>query len=297
MTYANTDPTSLLADRRWRTRHSAWLLAVILGVGLLSFIGYVYIALRVRTKKLWIAMVVACTASAVTWIVSSDTDPATAGEQVSDLAAGVTAAVWFGLIVYGVIINRDYLRWRATRTEASSWYNQPISTGQAASSLAPVPAPAAPVHPAVAQPAATPSEQKGSGVLGIDANQYFAQANPPVPTHPTPSPVTRLTPTPASSMSGPVDVNTASAAEIATAVRGDAALAERIVTARGRRGGFRDLDDLVAGAGVQPHEFMKLRGKVTFGPFSVAPTPEPAQEPEQQSPPTPTQPGGRILDF
>lgn len=295
MTYANTDPTSLLADRRWRMRHSAWLLAVILGVGLLSFVGFVYIALRVRTKKFWIAMVGACAGSALTWIVTSATEPSTAESQASGWPGAITIAVWASSIVYGVIINRDYLRWRATRTQASAWYNQPIGSVQTASPLAP--APAVPAHRPATPPFATTSEQQTGGVLGVDANQYFAQATPPqpVPTHSTPSPVTP--PTPVSRMSGPVDLNAASAEEITTAVRGDAALAERIVAARGRRGGFRDLDDLVAVAGVQPHEFMKLRGKVTFGPFSVATTPEPAREPEQQSPSTPTQPGGRILDF
>lgn len=294
MTYASTDPASLLADKRWRTRHSAWLLAVIFGFGVLSFVGYVYIGLRARTKKLWIAMVISCVFSAVPWVLSGDTDPTTEGTQISDLAAGVMLAVWIGLIVYGVIVNRDYLRWRAMRTQATAWYNQPVDNRQSAGPLAP--APAVPVQQTA--PAPAPTLQQPTGALGVDASQYFAPASPPEPA-PTPaqSPAAPVTPAPASAASGPVDVNAASAADIAAALRGDAALAERIVAARGQRGGFRDLDDLVAVAHVQPHEFIKLRGKVIFGPVAAPAAPEPAQAEQQQPPTSQTQPGGRILDF
>lgn len=258
---------------------------------------------RVRTKKFWIAMVAGCALSAVTWISSADTDPATVGTQTSELAGGVILAVWVGLIIHSINLNRDYLRWRATRTEANAWYSQPVDGWQAASPLAPAPftpAPAVPVQPPVpAHQAGFASWQQASGARSIDADQYFAQANPaqPVFPQPTQSPTTPPTATPTVGIVGPVDANSASAAEIARAVRDDVALAQRIVAARGQHGGFRDLDDLVALASVQPHELMRLRGKVTFGPLSAAAAQEPGGVSEQQSPSTPTQPGGRVLDF
>jgi hypothetical protein len=58
---------------------------------------------------------------------------------------------------------------------------------------------------------------------------------------------------------------------MAAGLRLDAALADRIVAARQIKGGFRDLDDLVATAGLQPHELIKIRGKVIFGPAQAAP--------------------------
>lgn len=94
---------------------------------------------------------------------------------------------------------------------------------------------------------------------------------------------------------GPIDINSADVAEIASGVGLDAPTAERIVATRVQRQGFRDLDDLVVTAGLQPHELLKLRGKVAFG--SYRPTmPSTSPAPEQPFPPT-EPPSGRILDY
>ncbi|MDR2252844.1 MAG: helix-hairpin-helix domain-containing protein [Bifidobacteriaceae bacterium] len=66
-----------------------------------------------------------------------------------------------------------------------------------------------------------------------------------------------------------LDANTASAGELAQAVGIGRQTAERIVAVRAERGGFANLDDLTRAAGLQPHEALRLRGKVVFG---VAPT-------------------------
>jgi hypothetical protein len=75
MNYAGTDPVALLASRKWRLRHSAWLLAPILGIGILSFVGFVYVGLRVRTRKFWIALVIGCIGSALVVVASSEFVP------------------------------------------------------------------------------------------------------------------------------------------------------------------------------------------------------------------------------
>ena len=43
---------------------------------------------------------------------------------------------------------------------------------------------------------------------------------------------------------------------------------ERIVAARGERGGFRDMDDLVSAASLQPHQLVALQDRVVFGEFT-----------------------------
>jgi hypothetical protein len=73
MSYASNDHTSpgltpqpqrpfpvqsRLARRSWRIRHSAWLLAPILGCGLFSWIGFIYLAARTRRVAWWIIAVV-----------------------------------------------------------------------------------------------------------------------------------------------------------------------------------------------------------------------------------------------
>ncbi|MFE5291848.1 ComEA family DNA-binding protein [Isoptericola sp. NPDC056618] len=241
--------------------------------------GFVYVGLRVRTRKFWIAMVIGCAVSAALWIFTPDSDPNTEGEQVSDLGAGLIFFGWVGLILYGAIINRAYLRWRATRTEAHAWYNQ--SSSSAASPGTPFAA-----HSTSAAPQAS--------VLGVDTGQYLAA--PPSTTAPvdTSSPSAAVAPHRAAT-AVPVDVNGCSADELTLAAGGDSALAAHIIAVRDERGGFRDLNDLIAAVGLQPHEMVKIRGRVHFGP----PPASPGNIQDQRKHPTapPNQPGGRILDF
>ncbi|MFD6415279.1 helix-hairpin-helix domain-containing protein [Streptomyces sp. NPDC060194] len=124
MSSGTDDPATRLADRRWRLQHSAWLLAVILGFGFLSFVGFVYVGLRVRSRRFWIAMTVACVTSALCWVVTASSESSESGEQASGAGAGVTLAVWVAQIAFGVIINREYLRWRSGQSGANAWYNQ-----------------------------------------------------------------------------------------------------------------------------------------------------------------------------
>lgn len=126
-----TSEESRLANPFWRLWHSKWLLAVVLGFGMLSFVGFVYVGLRVRTRRFWVALVVGCLGSAVTWAVPTETD-ADGATSVTDLGAGITLAVWVAFIVYAALLNRHYLRWRAGRTKEDTWYNQPPPSAPAA---------------------------------------------------------------------------------------------------------------------------------------------------------------------
>nr|WP_269457948.1 restriction endonuclease [Nocardioides scoriae] len=121
----------------WKVRHSAWLLAVILGVGSFSCVGFIYCAVRVRSTT-WKRRAVVVTALSLVGLISLVTPV----EPIQDLGAGYAAFLWLGLIGYGLFVNRDYLRWRSAQ-----------------SPIAPPPAPWPPVVPVAAapKPAATPT--------------------------------------------------------------------------------------------------------------------------------------------
>ncbi|MEV8514787.1 helix-hairpin-helix domain-containing protein [Dactylosporangium sp. NPDC051484] len=82
-----------------------------------------------------------------------------------------------------------------------------------------------------------------------------------------------------------VEVNSATAAQLAEAGRFDLARAERAVADREARGGFQSVDEFAAAAGLAPHEFARMRAFLTCTPRPRAP----------QSQPQPG--GGRVLDF
>lgn len=99
-----------LQNRAWRTRHSAWLLAPLLGIGVFTFVGFVYVALRIRHRKYWTiaGAYVAVTALALVLVgVSSD------GDATSTLGGMLLLGLWAGGIVHGLVLNRDYLEWRS----------------------------------------------------------------------------------------------------------------------------------------------------------------------------------------
>lgn len=303
MSYPSTSPSpaNLIADKSWRRRHSAWLLAPILGFGILSFVGFLYVAIRVQAKKFWVAAAVGSTGSAVVWIVmalSGDLDEtsgtgtkaaASSTDTTSDWGAGVALAVWAALLVYAVVLNRDYLRWRAGLTDSKAWYNQ--HTPNTASGYG--------QPPVVGQPhVPTP------GFLGVNQNDYYAASPAPVtspaPAYPTQPPqppaaaAPRVDQAPPAPPFSPLDVNSATADVLARSLGVEFGLASRVVAVRDNRGGFANVDDMVSAVGLQPHEFLKFRDRVTFGPRITRPDVPPTTTGQ---PPTQDKPGGRILDI
>lgn len=293
MSFPSSSPAAanLLADKGWRRRHSAWLLAPILGCGMLSFVGFVYVAIRVQTRKFWAAAAISSAGSAAIWVAMAlSGDLSETGESstdtTSDWSAGLAVAVWVALLVYGFVLNRDYLRWRAGLTESSAWYNQPTTSTSSGDTQAPV---------------VNGLDSNGPGFLGVNQSDYFAAAPtpsapatpayPPHPVRPAPQPPVQ---NPPPQSGDPVDVNHATAYSLAHTLGIEPILASRVIAVRDSRGGFVNLDDMVSSAGLQPHELLKFRNRVTFGaPAARPPGPSTSAAP----PPTDGPSGGRILDI
>jgi hypothetical protein len=257
MNYATDIATQRLSSRSWRIRHSAWLLAPILGFGIFSFVGFLYCAVRVRNQKWWRVAAITGGLSAVLWALSFGwTDDK---GQTSDGAATLTIFLWIGFVIWGAILNRDYLRWRAGQTGANAWYNQQQGEAVGGARSAPVTAPAPTTWSA-------PAPQT---VAGVDTSNYYA--SPPV------SPERQVQP---DAPTQRPDINAATPTELVAALGVDQGLANKVVAARDANGGFNTVDDLTAIAGLQPHELVRFRERVVVGP-------------RKQAPPS----GGRILDY
>jgi hypothetical protein len=254
-------PAELLADRGWRLLHSLWLLAPIASLGLLTWAGFAYIGVKARRRAWCIAAIVYAVGLGVAIALPSGKGPS--GPELSDLAAGFAMAVWIGGIVHGVMVNKEWLRWRAENT--TPWYSQPAG-GQ-------VPAPSAPASAVPPQIAA----------MGIDPARYYSgpaggtgYPSAPMPSaYPTPSPAppyaapARSTPAPAYAPPPTptwLDINTADAARLGELPGMDAQRCATVLAERERRDGFVGIDDFAAVAGLAPHELVRLRGLVTFSP-------------------------------
>lgn len=90
----------------WRLRHSAWMLAPLLSLGALAWVGFVYVAAR-TLKPTYVAL-------AGFFLVAGGL----AGfwpDDANNTQGGLLIFVWAAAIVTAFIINPGYLRWRAMR--------------------------------------------------------------------------------------------------------------------------------------------------------------------------------------
>lgn len=95
-----------LANPWWRLRHSAWMLAPLLSLGALAWVGFVYVAAR-TLKPTYVAL-------AGFFLVAGGL----AGfwpDDANNTQGGLLIFVWAAAIVTAFIINPGYLRWRAMR--------------------------------------------------------------------------------------------------------------------------------------------------------------------------------------
>ena len=117
----------------WKVRHSAWLLAVALGVGSFSCIGFIYCAVRVRST-IWKRRAIVVTTLSLVGIALLSM-PA---ESMQEVGGGFAAILWLGLFGYGLFVNRDYLQWRSAQEPVRPIAAPPVPVVPVASTPTPV---------------------------------------------------------------------------------------------------------------------------------------------------------------
>src|SRR4051812_20062687 len=106
--------STLLRRRTWRWWHSLWMLPCILGVGILTWISFLYIGVRARRRR-WLRHAAVYGAAAVTAVVVSNKGP----EVAKNGAALLAVIVWIAGMIHASWINREWLHWRS---QHPPWY-------------------------------------------------------------------------------------------------------------------------------------------------------------------------------
>jgi len=222
-------PEEKLCSRWWRIRNSAWVLISILSLGMLTWAGFLYVGIRAR-RRAWLIAAGAFLLFFIAYVVSTGfVDVGTKEDPIrTPLTSAIGGAVlinWVAGVVLSLVANRKWLIWRAHHVK-SPWY---------ASSSAET---------------AGPSSEEAR----VDDQVEAALRSPKAI-------ATIETPT----FSAAVDINTASAAELASTGI-DLEWATHIVQARAKHGAFANVDQLMTTAEMPPHYFVKFRDKLTVTP-------------------------------
>jgi len=249
-------PEEKLCSRTWRLRNSAGVLWSILSFGFLTGVGLLVRGIKAK-NKLWIQLGIGFLVLGVGLMAATGTfDSGTKEAPIHSTASTIWGWTWFltfaGGIVTTFVINRKWLVWKAHSGD-TKWYAQAGTS-----------APAVNAAPAI----------------GYDPNAAAAAFRSATP-QPAAPPVQPASPTQTFSGHGApaanIDVNTASAQGLATALGLDYATAGRIVEARQNQGPYTSFEQLMAKAQVQPHLLIPHRHRLVFGGPSSEATPAPAQ--------------------
>lgn len=245
----------------WRLRHSWWLLIALAGFGCLTGMAFLYVGIRARRPLWWGAGIAYLAVGLASFVVVGTTEQTS---LASDIAVGVFLAVWLGGFVHALLINSSWLRWRAGYVPW--WAGQPLPAATApppdvtAAGVLPPPMrtdpsayygpPAASSPPWQGPPAYAPPPATNAPPWLADPAAFA-----PPPTSP---------PTPAAP--APLDVNLASAEQLAYATGLDLDRTRWLVTERANRGGFGSLEEFALVSGIPPHQFAPLRNRLVCVP-------------------------------
>lgn len=95
-------------DLGWQARNNLWLVPILVGMGVLAWVGFAYIAARTRYAT-WIVIAVVFLAGAglvVFWPEGARGSRSTA-----------MLALWAAAVVVGFMVRGPYLRWAAEQTQ------------------------------------------------------------------------------------------------------------------------------------------------------------------------------------
>lgn len=221
----------------WKLLQSWWVLLSILGLGCFSGAGMLLIGLRARKPAWWVSGLVYLligTGMVVAFDRTSDPEDSASGGGF----AGLWLVVWVVCVVHSFVLNVYWLRWLEQRRAIAMSgpppaYGSPVAFGSPVGPASGVPYTGGPVTPSTPWPAPTPW----------------------TPTGPAPVPVY-----------GPVDVNTADAAQLGTLEGFDGPRIAHVLSERHRRGGFTSLTEFAATAQLSQYQAERLQHRVTLSP-------------------------------
>ena len=246
------------ANRRsWRLRNSLWLLIPIAGFGCISGAGLIYAGVRAERPAWWVAGVGYFLAGFTAMAVLGE---AGEGSALEDVGAMTWLGLWIACVAHSCLINAEFLRWKAHAQFPSGHQRRSRrrTSAEMSATPGPAPSPGQPRDHYHAGPVAEVVARVGSGTPDRRAGTEFS-----------------------SERFEPLDLNTATAEQFATLPGFDAARAARAVAERERRGWFGSVDEFASALGLQPHELVRIRNRLTVTP--------PVTEPPGPS-------SGRILD-
>lgn len=252
-----TTPAERLCSRSWRLRNSLWLLPAILLLGIATWTSFLYIGIKAK-RRVWLITAALYGVGMIGIFTLSgrfgdgDKEASTGGESVVGF---IIVAIWIGGIVHALITNREWLRWKAYAGSNAAWYAQTAA--------------------GVAAPAVQHQETSIDDLL-LGRPSAPSTSVPPLPPPPPaaappgprpqlPSPEGSTNPQPAPG--GMLDLNLAPASELESQLGFNRDNAQRVVAERSRLGGFTAPDQLMTEAGMPPHVFASIRGRVTVSPL------------------------------
>lgn len=282
-----TTPDQLLADPKWRRRHSVYTLwALFFGFG---FVAFLYTGIRAKKNNwiMWGAVYGVIVIGALTIGGSSSPDDPDAARPLSDtLSAVAFFIVWIVSAVHVFRLRKDWLRWKAAAAGQPQWYEAPIASHSALSADLSAIGMDDPGAEFLGGP--VPAGTAGSGSLprpGVVPPAAAAQAPfaPPAVQTPTAIPTSAAGSVAREATARDlVDLNSVSVDVLAALPGVGVATATRIVEERQRRGGFQSVDEVALAVGMQPHVRARLP-KVAFV--------------SERVPPQSTRTHGRIVDI
>ena len=275
MSSVSIEAATKLRSRPWRRWNSWWVWVPLVDFGFLGWLGFVFAWVRTRDRRYGIAAAVfGAFVVAGFVLITADNERDTI---LADLGAVAVLVSMIGGAVVAGIWKPDYLVKVAERQVLHGDIGVSRSVG------------APPVPPSAAQ----------QGFLGVSGADYYG--GPPrgelaasrrpavVPASRCPNASTARTDGSSAHSSlicvyPEVDVNAATAEQLVAKLAVSPEIAARVVEGRAVNGRYANLEDLVSGAGLQPHELVRFRNRITFG--------------GGQAPPPPSSwSSGRVLDF
>lgn len=248
-----------LNDKKWRRSQSKWMLWIYLTSSSLGVIGFARIAIKTKNP---VAKKYTYILSGILFVLflllalDNPTEKVVDGETVTESGAlgtigGLLVFVNYGLQVFlSFKVNKIWLVHKA-QDNNPDWVQQNITVKSVAQTLVQSP------------------QDLVKDALGIDKNEYLAEATPTTPTKktPPPPPPHKNSPPPppsvkATSVHKPqqmLNLNVATVEELIQLAGLDPVLAANTIVQREKSQGFSSFDSFATIMQLQPHQIAKLK--------------------------------------